>query len=174
MLNSTKPANKGRLVFKSKTPRKTLNIVLYVIIDMVLIYFFSDSLYLLFTLVNLNPSEYLTVIVLSLLPMIICSSLSFILTYAIIRKFLVYLFIFERGIEIREVSLIPLSFKKEYLPYVTITNVEIRRVQPSNQEFFVHRIKGKSTVLNEHVISINLEEVKNIILKNMEEVCFST
>ena len=57
--------------------------------------------------------------------------------------------------------------------YSHITNVEVRRVQYSKKELYVHQEEGDPVVLYHFEIRIDLEEAKNLILKYKDELSLS-
>ena len=162
--------SRGKLLYKSKTPINPIPIIAIVLLDILLIFFLFESLFLLIdSLISLDFPESIFPFILSIVGMAFSGFISYIFTHVIVRKFLTFLFIYENGIEIRKTSLFPLKFKKFYISNDQITNVEITEVQTKNGRYHrrilnVHQTDGSVIrLLNTEVK--DLEEAKNLILK---------
>ena len=166
--------SRGKLLHKSKTPINTIIIIAIFLIDMVFIYLFFEGLYLLIeSLIALDFPEYILPIIIDIVSMIFSGFLSLIFTYVIVRRFLTYLFIYKKGIEIRKTSLFPLKFKKFYISYEQITKVEIAEIeikkgQHPKKILSIRQTDGSTIILLYTEIG-DLEEAKNLILKYRDQ-----
>jgi len=162
--------SRGKLLYKSKTPINTINIIVIFLFDMVFIFLIFESLYLFIeSLIALDFPEYILPIIIYMLSMAFSGFLSLIFTYVIVRRFLIYLFIYEKGIEIRKTSLLPLKFKKFYISYEQITKVEIAEFKIKKGQYLkniliIRQTDGSAIRLLYTEIE-DLEEAKNLILK---------
>ncbi len=162
--------SRGKLLYKSKTPINTIIIIAIFLIDMVFIYLFFEGLYLLIeSLIALDFPEYILPIIIYMLSMAFSGFLSSIFTYVIVRRFITYLFIYEKGIEIRKTSLFPLKFKKFYISYGQITKVEIAEIEIKKgqhpKKILIIRQTDGSAIRLLYTEIEDLEETKNLILK---------
>ena len=81
--------SRGKLLYKSKTPINTINIIVIFLFDMVFIFLIFESLYLFIeSLIALDFPEYILPIIIYMLSMAFSGFLSLIFTYVIFEDFL--------------------------------------------------------------------------------------
>ena len=95
---------------------------------------------------------------------------SYLLMMFLVHDLLTFLYIYKNGIEVLETSIIPFKFRREYITYEEIEEVEI--IKGDNLiTLYIHVEEREAYELDKFDIS-NLEEAKNLIL-SMKDQTFS-
>ena len=162
--------NKGRIVYKSKTPKPRMRLVIYTILAITFDYFFIHLLlFFILFLIHVPFPDTLLPSIWFLLGLAVFGFSGLINTSLVILKFITYLKIFENGIEVRLISIIPPKYKNMYISYEEITKVEIIKDKFGIEDIAIHTIDKEPYKLSQYHID-DLKEAKSLILKNQKTI----
>jgi len=160
---------KGRIVYKSKTRKSRKGLLLYIIFAIIFDYFFIQLLWFFILILTHVPfPDSLLPSVWFLFGLIPTGLLGLSFTLLVILKFITFLKIYENGIEIRLISVIPPKWKKIYISYAKITKVELIKDKFGSEDIYFYITDREPYKLSEYHID-DLKKTRNLILKNKSQ-----
>lgn len=161
---------KGKLIFKSKTPKKLTRFIILLFFDLLSFVGIVAATFLFINIwIILEFPDSLFPGIIYGLGMGFFGLLCYILTMLILLNFWTYLLIYENGIGILLVNVFPFVYKREYISFKNLVDIKIG-IDDFNIETLYIYVKNRDPYeLDEFDIS-DLYEVRSLILKFVKEL----
>jgi len=162
--NSSIEENKGKLVFKSKTPKKFTRLMIILFIDLLALTGIVAAVYLFVNVLMFidYPNSLFPSIVYGL-GMIVFVFFFYILTMLILREFWTYLMVYENGIEILVTHPLPFEYKREFISFENIISIK-KEIDDFNIETLYIYVKNKEPYELDEFDLVKLGDIKDLIM----------
>lgn len=156
--------NKGKMVLKSKTPRKFTRLMILSFIDLLAVTGIVAAVYLFVNVLMFidYPNSLFPSIIYGL-GMLVFGFFFYILTMLILREFWTYLMVYENGIEILVTHPLPFEYKREFISFENIISIK-KEIDDFNIETLYIYVKNKEPYELDEFELINLNDIKDLIM----------